>query len=103
MPRSGHDAVHLVTGFPAFTARRLLRRALETNPGAFFYLIVQPKFVGTVDEELRLAGPGARSRVEVVEGDAAAMDFGLSGKEFLALAEEVEVVHHLASIYYLGV
>lgn len=44
-----------------------------------------------------------RARVQILEGDAAAMDLGLSGREFVELAREVDVIHHCAAITYLGV
>jgi hypothetical protein len=39
-----------------------------------------------------------RSRVVLHEGNPSALDLGLSGKEFLGLAAEVDVIHHLAKI-----
>ena len=44
-----------------------------------------------------------RSRVQLVEGDSAAMDLGLSGVELKQLASEVDRIHHAASVSYLGV
>lgn len=44
-----------------------------------------------------------RARVRLLEGDAAAMDLGLSGREIVQLAREVDFIHHCAAITYLGV
>ena len=44
-----------------------------------------------------------RGRVEMLEGDPASMDLGLSGAEVRKLASEVAVIHHCAAITYLGV
>ena len=44
-----------------------------------------------------------RSRVEVTEGDAAAIDLGLSGAELKKIAGEVDRIHHCAGVSYLGV
>jgi thioester reductase-like protein len=41
--------------------------------------------------------------VNLIEGDAAAMDLGLSGHEFRGLAREVDRIHHVAQVSYLGV
>ena len=41
--------------------------------------------------------------MHVIEGDAAAMDFGLSGAEIKALAREATLIHHCAQVTYLGV
>ena len=46
---------------------------------------------------------GQRERVVIIEGDAAAMDLGLSGAEYRTLGAEVDRVHHLAQITYPGV
>ncbi len=55
--------------------------------------------------ETQLAELSARDRrrVKVLEGDAAAMDLGLSGEEIVELAKEVDYIHHCAAITYLGV
>src|SRR5690606_8436006 len=38
-----------------------------------------------------------RARVELLRGDLTAIDFGLSGREYLSLAAEVRRVHHVIS------
>ncbi len=51
-----------------------------------------------------LAGRSAeeRARVELLEGDVAAMDLGLSGREFMELASRVRLIHHCAAVTYSG-
>ncbi len=44
----------------------------------------------------------ARRRVEIIEGDAAAMDLGLSGAEFRSLAREIDRIHHCVQVSYVG-
>ena len=44
-----------------------------------------------------------RGRVNLLEGDAASMDLGLSGAELRGLAREVDRIHHAAQVAYLGV
>ena len=44
-----------------------------------------------------------RDRFAMIEGDAAAMDLGLSGAEFRSLTGEIDRIHHAAQVTYLGV
>jgi thioester reductase-like protein len=44
-----------------------------------------------------------RRRVELVAGDAASIDFGLSGAELRKLATRITRIHHCAQVTYLGV
>lgn len=103
MPKKGYDDVVLVTGFPSFYARRMLETILALEPRTFVYLVVLEKFLGDAAAELELLPPEARQRVAVLEGDAAAMDLGLSGAEFRELAREVTRIHHVAHVSYVGV
>ncbi len=47
--------------------------------------------------------PRQRARVDVVEGDPSAIDFGLSGAELKALAREITHLHHCAQVTHHGV
>src|SRR5690348_3206312 len=94
----------LITGFPAFTARCMTRKVLESDPEARVYLLVRSRFRAAADEfVVELASANAGSRVTVLEGDVCDMDLGLTGGEYRALAEEVTSIYHLAAIYFLGV
>lgn len=93
----------LVTGFPAFTARRMTRTILGRDRAATVHLLVLPRFLddaGRFVEELPAAD---RSRVRLVTGDVCAMDLGLATAEYHALAAELTTIHHLAGTYYWGV
>src|SRR5262249_34843628 len=48
-------------------------------------------------------GEEQRKRVSLLEGDAAAMDLGLSGVEFRSITQEISIIHHCAAISYPGV
>lgn len=93
----------LLTGFPAFSARRMARRVLEEEPGAQLLLLVREKFreeAGRFHEDL----PGdLRRRLEILDGDITHMDLGLSGSEWRDLADRIVRILHLASIYFVGV
>lgn len=101
--REARPEVVLVTGFPAFTARRMVARILASDPDARVFVLARPKFADAAREMAR-ALPGQHgARIEVVEGDVCDMDLGLSGPEYRMLAGEVTTIHHMAGIYYMGV
>ena len=103
MPRSGFDDVVLVTGFPSFYARRMVLQLLATEPRTFVYLVVLDKFVGDAQEEIDALLPAQHGRVAMLVGDAAAMDFGLSGGELRQLSQEVDRIHHMAHASFVGI
>jgi dephospho-CoA kinase len=103
VPRHHRD-VALVTGYPAFTARRMIAKLLDAEPPeqtSKLYVLAQQKFA---DEAARFlaALPGA-GRAEVLVGDVCDMDLGLSSVEYRALSRELTWIHHLAGIYFMGV
>lgn len=94
----------LVTGFPtSFLATRMVRKILAEEPLGRVVCVVQDKFAERARAVLAALPASQRARVELLEGDVAAMDLGLSGKEFLGLAAEIDVIHHCAAATYLGV
>lgn len=98
------SGVTLVTGFPtSFLATRMVRKILAEEPGASVRCVVQEKFLERAAQVIATLPARDRERVVILEGDVAAMDLGLSGKELVALAGEVQVIHHCASATYLGV
>jgi thioester reductase-like protein len=103
MPRPGYSEVTLLTGFPSFLARRMATHILEEEPGTLVYAIVRPKFAHEAQATVDAWPKSMRSRFIMIEGDAAAMDLGLSGVEFRALSGEIDRIHHAAQVTYLGV
>ena len=95
--------VVLVTGFPAFTARRMALEILARDAEARVFLLARAKFADAARELARALPPQQGSRVEVVEGDVCDMDLGLSGREYRTLAGEITSIQHMAGIYYMGV
>jgi len=99
-----HRDIALVTGFPAFTAKRMIAKLLAAEPPeqtSRFYVLAQQKFA---DEAARfLAALPGRERAEVLVGDVCDMDLGLSSVEYRALSRELTWIHHLAGIYFMGV
>jgi thioester reductase-like protein len=103
MPRAGYEEVTLLTGFPTLLARRLASHILEMEPRTLVYAVVRPKFA---EEAQGVVGQWPRDhkdRFVMIEGDAAAMDLGLSGAEFRSMASEIDRIHHAAHVTYLGV
>jgi thioester reductase-like protein len=98
---SGHD-VSLVTGFPNFTARRLIERLLARTADDRVYLLVRDKFKKDAVAFQALLPQSSRSRLSIIEGDVADMDLGLPGPDYKALAAELTAIHHTAAVYYLG-
>jgi thioester reductase-like protein len=94
----------LLTGFPsALLARRLLIALLESEPDVRVLCLVPAKLREAADNELKLLPRTQRERTEIVVGDVADMDFGLSGRRFLELTKRVDVVHHCSFATYAGV
>ena len=92
----------LVTGLPQYTTRRLVEELAEADPEGRFALLVPERARETIDPWLR-ALPGSADRFRLLEGEVRRMDLGLSGNEFNELAAEVEVIHHGAAVFHLGV
>ena len=93
--------VALVTGFPSsFLATRVVRELLA-QPEMELRLVVQE---GSLPRARELLGEyQAGERAQILIGDAAALDMGLSGAEVMRLAAEVELIHHCVAATYLGV
>jgi thioester reductase-like protein len=88
--------IALVTGFPGFIGRRLVRALLARDEDAKVVALVEPRMAATARE---LAG----DRVEVVEGDISVRRLGLSDADWERLSLSVTHVFHLAAIYDLAV
>jgi thioester reductase-like protein len=103
MPRPGYDDVVLVTGFPSLYARKMVEEVLGAEPRSLVYTVVMPKFQAAARAEMDALPASARERVVMLEGDAAAMDLGLSGAEFRQVTREIDRIHHVAHASYIGV
>jgi nucleoside-diphosphate-sugar epimerase len=102
MPRKGYDEVVLLTGFPSFAARKMCEEIVRGPGRTFVHAVVHGKFEPDAREALDVLPLEQRSRVNIIEGDAAAMDLGLSGSEFKAITAEIDRIHHMAQVSYLG-
>lgn len=93
----------LVTGYPAFTAKRFIAKTLASNDEANVFVLVRDKFASEARQFLAAMPGDQAARAEVIVGDVCNMDLGLSGREYQTLAQQVTTIHHLAGIYYMGV
>jgi len=91
----------LVTGFPAFTAKRMIQQLLVAEPETKLYVLAQGKFAA--DAAHFLASLADHAQAEVLVGDVCDMDLGLSSAEYRALSRELTWIHHLAGSYFMGV
>ena len=91
---SGHAThdVSLVTGFPAFTARRMVERLLARTADDRVLMLVRDKFKNDAVAFQALLPPSSRARLRLVEGDVADMDLGLPGPDYKALAAEITAI-----------
>ena len=93
--------VALVTGYPAFTAKRMIAKLTAAEPETKLFVLARDKFAAEAAQFLATV-PGG-DRAEILVGDVCDMDLGLSSLEYRALSREVTWIHHLAGIYFMGV
>jgi nucleoside-diphosphate-sugar epimerase len=78
-------------------ARHVLFALSQAEPDKQVFALVHPERRDEAREAL--AQPElSRAKVELIEGDPVAIDFGLSGPSYMELSRAVEVVHALYSI-----
>ena len=88
----------LVTGFPGFHARKLVQHLLAEEPALSLVLLRRASDAERSAELLAPLDAASRRRVTELEGDPVALDFGLSGAQYLELAASVQRVYHFASL-----
>ena len=92
----------LVTGFPLFTARRMILHLLDEEKRGRIFLFARHRDAGLVDDFLSTLEEDERKRIEPLLGNVSSLDLGLSGREFKNLRASVHCIHHMAGKYYLG-
>lgn len=90
----------LLTGFPGFIGKRLVRHLLDNDPRERIVALVEPRML---DAATQAAAEIDASRIEIVPGDIAQRGLGLDESEWSRLTGEVRRVFHLAAIYDLAV
>jgi len=94
---------YFVTGFPNFTAVKLVQRIAETEPASRIHLLVMERHLPLAKTLFKRLTKGAQRRVTMLTGDVIYWDLGLSGQEVRLLSEKITHILHLASIWELGV
>jgi thioester reductase-like protein len=99
----------LLTGFPGFIARRLVRKLLMSDDAVTLTLIVEseqmPKAHAAMERLASAYGASKWSddRVRLLTGDITAIDLGLSGEEYRLITQNVHEIYHLAAVHALSV
>lgn len=93
----------LLTGLPgSFLSRRLLRKLVQSDTHEV-HCLVPSNFVPQTEALLAELPEKQRARAGVIVGDVSAMDFGLSGPEYLDLARRINVIYHCPQVTQPGV
>lgn len=98
----------LITGYPGFLARWLVRKWLHTDDGAELYLLVQASEEESARKALaNIQATSSRAldidqRTRILTGDVTALDLGLSGGEFRLVTDRVQEIYHLAAVHALS-
>jgi thioester reductase-like protein len=90
----------LLTGFPGFIGKRLVRHLLDNDKRERIVALVEPRML---DAAAAAAAEIDADRIEIVAGDIAQRGLGLDPKDWDRLTGEVRRVYHLAAIYDLAV
>jgi thioester reductase-like protein len=93
----------LITGYPSWLARAVCAEVLRTDRFAGVQALVRASQVGAAQAALDELPEKDRRRVAFAVGDAAAIDFGLSGAEYKSLTREVTRIHHCAQVTHSAV
>jgi thioester reductase-like protein len=93
----------LITGYPGFIGKELVRKLIKAEPDSTFYLLVQSKFVDDARKYIRSFRRQNLDKINILSGDIASMHLGLSAEELKRVARSVTDIYHLAAISYLGV
>jgi thioester reductase-like protein len=97
-----NDDFVLLTGFPSLLARAVSSEILRSDAGASVFVVVHAKSIEDARSHIDQLPVEQRKRVRLVEGDAAAIDLGLSGTEFKTLARDITRIHHCAQVTHVG-
>jgi thioester reductase-like protein len=97
---SSYDEVVLVTGFPSFRARKMVEELLTASEKSLIYAIVHSKLAEQAKTFVGQLERPKRERIVLCDGDAGAIDLGLSGAEYRELAARVHRIHHMAQVTY---
>lgn len=89
----------LVTGFPGFRARFIVKEILRADERAEIVAVVHPKALAEAEA---VAATLPNERLRLLAGDPAAIDFGLPRADYLELTRGVGIVHHAFQVLELS-
>jgi thioester reductase-like protein len=96
----GAMATSLLTGFPGFIGKRLVRKLTAEDSKLTIAALVEPRML----EAARAAAAEIDAeRIDVIAGDIGEPRLGLGDEDYERLRAEVRHVFHLAAIYSLDV
>ena len=91
---------HLITGFPAFLARRLVQQIVSSDPDAQLTLLVSPTLLKESQPQISAL---RSAQLQVLTGDIVDMHLGLSGEEYQRICDEVTDIFHVGELSDLSV
>lgn len=95
----------LITGFPGFLAKNIIKELHKQKVYTKIYVLVLPSQKGVAESMIEEIYQGQlnTSFIEIVEGDITGPNAGIHQDILKELRKEVEYVWHLAAIYDLAV
>jgi thioester reductase-like protein len=94
------DGVSVVTGFPGFIGRRLVRRLLDQDGGGRIVALVEER---AAEAARAAAGELDGQRLEVLGGDITDRRLGLAEADYERVRAGATSLFHLAAVYDLAV
>lgn len=92
--KGGKGGAHVViTGYPGFISKRLLRRLLAELPRARFTVLVEEARRAEADDDVKTLGAVDAKRLRVATADVTRMDLGLAGLEIEGLHDATHLFH----------
>ena len=97
---SPRDGISVVTGFPGFIGRRLVKRLLDEDGDRRVVALVEEKALEAARASAGELGP---QRLEVLAGDITDRRLGLGDADYERLRAQTTMLFHLAAVYDLAV
>jgi len=95
--------IAFITGLPHFFTYKLLERMLDDDFFIKIYILVREEHTKKIYKYInKHLNASKGSRIRLLEGNVAAVDLGLSGKEYSMVTKETTHIYHMASRYFYG-